>query len=312
MAARCPYCESTRSLLIGNVFCSRHHSDMGSLESGTLFIRTEKLEETADHVSRLSIRMMLNGAQWYNVGGVDRALHKDNFLVIDQGQHYRTAFRSEHGAPIEMAVVAFKPGAAEEVWRSLASTPEELLDDPNRPVDRIGFFEHTHDMDDIVRSSILRLHALVKGTHPADHLAEAALLQDGLLEHLIVLQKRTITRSENIPALRRSTRLEIWRRLNRARDRMEACYGQALSLADLARTACLSEHHFKRLFRQAFGMPPHRYLTRIRMTQASRLVGRHPVSTVAALVGYADVSAFIRAFRDFHGSTPGSMAYRTE
>ncbi len=143
MATQCPYCESTRTLLIGNVFCSRHHSDMGSMESGTLFIRSEKLEETADHVSRLSIRMMLDGAQWYNVGGVDRALHKNNFPVIDQGQNYRTAFQSENGAPMEMAVVAFKPGSAGEVWRSMACTPEELLDDPNRPVDRIGFFEHT-------------------------------------------------------------------------------------------------------------------------------------------------------------------------
>jgi AraC family transcriptional regulator len=312
MAGQCPYCESTRSLLIGNVFCSRHHNDMGSMESGTLFINSEKLEETADHVSRLSIRMILNGTQWYNVGGVDRALHKDNFLVIDQGQNYRTAFQSENGTPLEMAVVAFKPGAAGQVWRTLSSTPEELLDDPNRPVDRIGFFEHTHDMDHRVRSAIHRLHTLVKSEHPADHKAGAAMLQDDLLEHLIALQKNVITRSERIPAMRSTTRLEIWRRLNRARDQMEACFGQPLTLVDLANTACLSEHHFKRLFRQAFGVPPHRYLIQVRMKRAGQLLSMHPVSAVAALTGYADVSAFIRAFRKHHGHTPGSMLRMAE
>ncbi len=158
-----------------------------------------------------------------------------------------------------------------------------------------------------MRSSVIRLHALVKSAHPADHVAEAALLQDRLLEHLIVLQKRTIVRSESIPALRRTTRLEIWRRLNRARDQMEACYGQPLTIAGLASTACLSEHHFKRLFRQAFGMPPHRYLMQIRMTKASQLLSLYPVSVVASMSGYADVSAFIRAYRNHHGFTPGSL-----
>lgn len=65
---RCPYCESTKSLLVGHVFCSRHaHADMNALRSGTLYIKTKRLEETADHVSRLSIRLMLNGRQWYKV-----------------------------------------------------------------------------------------------------------------------------------------------------------------------------------------------------------------------------------------------------
>ncbi len=280
---------------------------MGSMENGTLFIRTEKLEETADHISRLSIRMILGGEQWYNVGGVDHKLNKDNFLVIDQGQHYRTAFTSATDQAIEMAVVAFRPGMAEEVWRSLSATTEQLLDDPQGPIERIGFFEHTHAMDDLVRSTFVRLQQMVNSGKSDP--VEAAAYHDRLMEHLIAIQKGIIRKSESIQAVRRSTRLEIWRRLNRARDLMEACYADRLPLAELARTACLSEHHFKRLFKQAFGMPPHKYLVAIRMLNARRLIGQgFSVASVPQLVGFMDVSAFVRAYRQFHGTTPGMHA----
>ncbi len=275
------------------------------MENGTLFIRTEKLEETADHISRLSIRMILGGEQWYKVGGVDRRLNKDNFLVIDQGQHYRTAFTSNTDQAIEMAVVAFKPGMAEEVWRALSHPTGTLLDDPYRPVDRIGFIEHTHRMDHLVRSSFLRLQEMVNSGGNADR-NEASLLHDRLMEHLISIQKGIIVKSDRIGAMRRSTRLEIWKRLNRARDLMEACYDRPLPIAELAYTACLSEHHFKRLFKQAFGMPPHKYLIAIRMRNASKLVRQGlPVSSIHDQVGYVDASAFTRAYRNFHGTTPG-------
>ena len=305
MASRCPYCESAHSLLLGNVFCSRNHPDMKSLESGTLFIRSKKLEETADHVSRLSIRMMIKGSQWYSVGGVDRVVHENNFLVVDQGQHYRTAFQSNDRDQFEMAVVAFKPGMAGDVWRSMTSPDDKLLDDPYRPMDGIAFMEHTHRKDPLVHSIFHRLNAMAKSGMIAEK-EDVFELHDRLMEHLIKLQMNIGRRSESINALRRSTRLEIWRRLNRARDLMEACPERSLTLPELSSVACLSEHHFKRLFKQAFGQPPHKYLVMLRMNKAKELLAqRCSVTAVSSQVGYTDLSAFIRAYRQFHGITPG-------
>ncbi|MBK6755387.1 MAG: AraC family ligand binding domain-containing protein [Flavobacteriales bacterium] len=129
---RCPYCESARSLLLGQgvLFPPCWSADMRSLKTGTLYIRSRRLEESADHVSRLSIRCMLNGQQWYKVGGTDRVVNPDNFLVIDQGQHYRTAFHGD--AEQEMLMVGFRPGFAAEGLRTLTHTTEQLLDDPGR------------------------------------------------------------------------------------------------------------------------------------------------------------------------------------
>src|SRR5678815_5517420 len=113
----CPYCHSIQSVLMGNVYCSRHESSMENLETGTLYIRAQHLEETAEHVSRLSIRCMLNGEQHYRVGNRDVLVTPENYLVVNQGQLYKTALSSEH--PLEMILVAFKPGFAESLLSSL-------------------------------------------------------------------------------------------------------------------------------------------------------------------------------------------------
>lgn len=302
---RCPYCESTKSLLVGHVFCSRHaHADMNALRSGTLYIKTKRLEETADHVSRLSIRLMLNGRQWYKVDGGDRLVHRDNFLVIDQGQHYRTAFSGERD--LEMLMVGFRPGSAQEVARSLTLGHEQLLDEPCRDTEGPVFAAQTYTMDPVIRALFSQLHVLVQ-TGVEDHASDdIEVIHDRLMERLIGLQSGVRLNMERLDLVRRATRVEIWKRLTIAREYAEAHHAHALSVADLARVACLSPHHFKRLFREVYGVPPHRFLRQVRLMHARHLLsdGDRPVHEVALAVGFKDASAFSRVYRQVMGRAP--------
>src|SRR3989454_3851707 len=54
------------------------------------------------------------------------------------------------------------------------------------------------------------------------------------------------------------------RRLLRARDAMDRSYAEPLDVRAVAAVAHLSEAHFIRSFRAAFGETPHRYLQRRR------------------------------------------------
>src|SRR6202035_2604510 len=62
------------------------------------------------------------------------------------------------------------------------------------------------------------------------------------------------------------------RRLLRARDAMDLTYGRPLDIPTLARIAFVSEAHFIRAFRAAFGETPHRYLQRRRVERALYLL----------------------------------------
>jgi AraC-like DNA-binding protein len=99
----------------------------------------------------------------------------------------------------------------------------------------------------------------------------------------------------------------------RHRDRIEAAAAHlAAHLADepdlaaLARTAGLSPFHFSRVFKAHTGVPPHRYLTGLRLEEAKRLLRDSALSVtdICYEVGFRNLSHFIAAFRAHAGVTP--------
>jgi len=94
-------------------------------------------------------------------------------------------------------------------------------------------------------------------------------------------------------------------RIDAARMRMRADPSAAHSLAGLAREAGMSPFHFSRLFRELVGVPPHRYLLRVRLKLAYAMIrDGMSVSRAAIAAGYDDFSHFSRLYRSFFGHRP--------
>jgi AraC family transcriptional regulator len=81
-------------------------------------------------------------------------------------------------------------------------------------------------------------------------------------------------------------------------------------LSDLAKDSGLSGSRLIRVFQEATGETPARYLTRIRMESARQLleVTDLPVREIARRSGYTQTSQFSRAFRRETGARP--LQYR--
>ena len=99
---------------------------------------------------------------------------------------------------------------------------------------------------------------------------------------------------------------ETNRRLLRARDAMDRAYPEVLDVTALAAIAVMSEAHFIRSFRAAFGETPHRYLQRRRVERAMYLLRRtdQSVTDVCLDVGFTSLGTFSRTFREVVGQTP--------
>jgi AraC-like DNA-binding protein len=104
--------------------------------------------------------------------------------------------------------------------------------------------------------------------------------------------------------------LPIARHLLRAKDLVDARYAEPLNVAALARAAGLSEAHFSRAFRKAFGEPPHAYLLTRRLERAAALLRNtdDSVADICIAVGLTSVGSFTTSFKRMFGSTP--TAYR--
>ena len=111
---------------------------------------------------------------------------------------------------------------------------------------------------------------------------------------------------DRLPARRASTREELWRRLSRGRAHLDARYADAADLSSTARAACLSPFHFLRLFKAAFGLTPHQYLTERRLSVAQEALARtaRTVSEIGLSLGFENVNSFGRLFRRRFGITP--------
>jgi transcriptional regulator GlxA family with amidase domain len=107
---------------------------------------------------------------------------------------------------------------------------------------------------------------------------------------------------------------ELLRRLLRAKDRMDAASHEEWPVRRLARVSCVSEAHFARSFKEAFGVPPHRYLLTRRLERATALLRDTDLSIteIAFQTGWNSLGTFGRTFRDVTGESPGELRAREQ
>ncbi|MCH8617717.1 AraC family transcriptional regulator [Undibacterium sp. TS12] len=153
-------------------------------------------------------------------------------------------------------------------------------------IERIGWMMQAEDHD-----------AYPGGRIFADSLAVA------LAARLFALQSRKPV-ADSVP----SRSLPTWR-LRHVIDYVEAHLDSDLTLAELAAVAGFSLSHFKSLFRQAMGMPVHRYVLERRLERARLLLleGRQSMTDIALETGFAHPSHLARSMRRVLGVSPAQI-----
>lgn len=174
-------------------------------------------------------------------------------------------------------------------------TVEDLLADPDGGAVPVVFPGPAVD-DRRFADRFVALHRALE--NPAAALAgETALLE--LLLDLAASPpgQGRLSRPVRDPALRRACEV--------LRD--EPCAN--ITLTQLAAAAGVSRHRLTRLFRAAYGVPPHRFQLAQRLQAARRLLEQGlPASAVALRAGFTDQSHLHRHFQRALGMTPGRYA----
>jgi AraC-like DNA-binding protein len=139
------------------------------------------------------------------------------------------------------------------------------------------------------------IYAELSGVWPPHELIVTNLLENFL---------RQLHRLTTLGNAHRELRTEMVK----VREYLESHVTQPLSVPQMAAMAGMSAPHFSEEFRRAFGMPPARYLTNLRMEQALHFLRdrNSRVNEVAQYVGYDDVFHFSRMFKKHFGFTPNA------
>jgi AraC family transcriptional regulator len=101
-------------------------------------------------------------------------------------------------------------------------------------------------------------------------------------------------------------------RLRRVLDYIAANIEDDITLVNLAGIAGYSTFHFARKFTLAMGIPPHRYISRIRLEKAMAelAAGKLPLAEIALNAHFSSQASFTRAFHRVTGMTPKEYRHR--
>jgi AraC-like DNA-binding protein len=158
-------------------------------------------------------------------------------------------------------------------------------------------FPQTTFQDALLAASFLQLHQSFS--------APASILErDTVLHHFVhVLRQQAggCRAAQPTGFDRRAVQL--------VRDFLEANYHEDVSIQALAELTNISPSYLVTLFRQAIGLPPHRYQMQVRVHHAKQaLCTQTPLHQIALDLGFYDQSHFNRWFKRLVGVSP--LAYR--
>lgn len=252
---------------------------------------------------RLSIKVARGGRERYFVDNRVIAVDDDSFLILNDGRTYGSLIQSD--SELQSYSIFFGPGMAEEVLGALVTPADRFLERRDtRATQPVEFMESLQPHDRLVTPMLNRIrHYLALGLEDDAWYEEQLHF---LLERMLLHHRHVAHAMLEAPALRHSTRAEIYRRIARATDYIHTHYDGEVDLADLAAAACLSKFHFLRLFSGIHGLTPYAYLQRKRAHVAARLLAttRLTMSEIAAQVGYSARSSLFRQLRRWTGHSP--------
>lgn len=89
-------------------------------------------------------------------------------------------------------------------------------------------------------------------------------------------------------------------------------YTEPVSISDLSAHCCISESHFRKLFKSIVSVSPLEYIQHYRIQQACHLIylNQDPLHLISEKVGYRSLSSFNRQFQQYMHCSP--TQYRKE
>jgi AraC-like DNA-binding protein len=204
-------------------------------------------------------------------------------IVINPGELHTGEAVSEQGWTYRM----FYPEASQ-----LQQIASELA---NQPRD-VPFFPSPVIYDDYLANLLLKLHVILEDKNSSVVRRES--LFRWAMGQLIARHADDSPVTDEVKTGRHYVKT--------VQEYIKAHYADPISLEQLATHVGLNPYYMLRIFSKTVGMPPHTYLTHIRIKEAKDLLARGvSIADAASQTGFTDQSHMTKRFKRKFGITPG-------
>ncbi len=288
--------------------CGRPGVLVNSAASDRLIAVRSAHEEWPFQSSGLALKAVLEGEREFWVDGERYVLTPGRYLLLPPGPRQESGRTSRQ---VAMLPVWFSKDTVRSVADTLGAPRDESLLDRESPGrdPEPALLPRSRALDRAVRRLWRFVHHVEIDGVPRD---ATPALESMLLETLAAAwraSRQGERRLERLSSVRSSTRREIVRRLRPAEDLLRDRFRTPLSLSELAAASDMSPYHFLRRFAEYYGTTPHRFLTRLRLSHARRLLsgGSRSVKQVAFECGYRSVPSFVHLCVREWGVNPAAL-----
>lgn len=120
-------------------------------------------------------------------------------------------------------------------------------------------------------------------------------------DHLPIYQKL-----QNIDAVKVSTKNEIYKKIEAAKQHIDEAFKSDLDMESVARKCCISEYHFFRMFKKIMNISPYQYLLQRRLKYAEEEIQNDTknMTEIALDAGFSDLFTFSKTFKKNFGISP--------
>ncbi|RCH54960.1 AraC family transcriptional regulator [Mucilaginibacter hurinus] len=269
-----------------------------------IYCRTTSKQNELQCCDDFNIRFVLSGSESYHLGRRHLSIHPDSFLILNKGTQYASSVLSND--PARTFSINFDQKFLVDFKNCWLQKHDRLLNRQcfSQKIEE-EFNETIYPFRGDIKYNIFHLKShLDNGVQ--DELLINEYLHHCLINYYKIYNDEIFEKAEKLNFLNSSTRVEILRRLNLAKEYLYSNFNTNVTLEDLAEHACLSVNHLLRTFKQAFNLTPHQFLIQLRLQRAQLLLKTTPysINEIVGMVGFECPSSFIRLFRTHYKVTP--------
>ncbi len=263
--------------------------------------------EYGKHICPLTIRCNLKGVEKHKTTDGSYKLTPDNFLLLNDGQECESLIENS----AETFSVFFDRDFSNKALNSLLTPSDKMLNHSFKPVSQpVTFLEKLYPHNARLSPLIMKMRLASKVNFDDDEFLNDCYLE--LLQSLLNLHRELYNEIQKLPPVKLATKTELYKRICKAKEYIDSCYSEKITLEDIAREACLSQFHFHRIFKIVYKNTPHQYLLKKRVEKAFSLLRNTemPVTSICYEIGFESPGSFSWMFRNKFGLSPEAFRER--
>lgn len=293
-----------------NLFQKKHHLNPPVFETDENYIMrfNRQLDYYAYNGDSLTLIFFKKGAGNLIIDKQKQKINNNQFIIANPNSNWE--YINERGKEIDVLSFVLSKEIIFHLNHFHLNSENRMLDSPFKNNNNDFFFTKQTFGSKHYQSGLLLEHIYQYSNSTEFQLSSPKEISYSILESIFHEQLKAYKLSDKIKAVKKSTRIEVLKRLLIAYEYIHDNLSEQITIKELSLISGLSEYHLYHSFKRVFGKTPHQYISFHRMQKAKEMLerGTFTVTEVAFLLNFPDLATFSKLYKKTYGIPPSLFA----